>query len=203
MLLVLIYFTRPVPVDMTSYSTSLKNLDANQRRNVCLASEKINGTYIKPNSEFSFNKVVGPRNVQNGFTTAKIYFENDTIKDIGGGICLISSALYNAALNANLKITRRVAHTRPISSFPMGLDATVWYGSNDLKFLNNTAKKIRIDSKCSYNNLDIIIKGYYQPEKIKITTNKIKKSNFEIRVITHRKTLSNSEKISDDIYYVD
>lgn len=195
--------TRPVPVIMTEYSASLRNLDSNQRRNVCLAAEKINGVYIKPNNEFSFNKIVGPRDIKNGFTTAKVYFEDSTTKDVGGGICLISSALYNAALNANLKISKRVAHTRPVSSFPMGLDATVWYGLNDLRFFNNTAKKIRIDSNCSYNHLDISIKGYYRPEKVKIETSKIKKSGNEIRVIVHRKTLLNIEKLSDDIYYVD
>ena len=201
-LLSLIYLTRPVPVVMINYSTSLKNLDANQRRNVCLAAEKINGTYIKPNAEFSFNRVVGPRNIQNGFTTAKVYFEKDTFEDVGGGICFISSALYNAALNANFKITRRVAHSMPISSFPMGLDATVWYGYGDLEFLNNTAKNIRIDSKCSYNNLDIVIRGYYKPEIVKITTIKIKESKDQIKVITRRKTPFNSEKISDDTYYI-
>jgi len=148
-----IYVTRPAPVIMSNYSVPLTVLNQNQRKNVCLGAEKINGKFINPDEEFSFNRIVGPRNNENCFTIDKTYFENNTINSEGGGICFLSSAVYNAVLKADLKITKRIAHTRPIKSFPLGLDATVWYGGNDLKFVNNTGQKIGINSKCEYNDL--------------------------------------------------
>lgn len=192
-----------MPVVISSYTAQLSSLDPQQRNNVCLAARKINGTYIKPEMQFSFNEIVGPRTVQNGFAVAKTYLEGNIVNSEGGGICFLSSAIYNAALKANLKIIKRVAHTRPISSFPLGLDATVWYGINDLKLKNNTGRKIRIDSKCSYNNLNIAIKGYSKPNKINIIIKKYKISSKKIRVIVNRKLNKSLEKISDDIYYND
>jgi vancomycin resistance protein YoaR len=199
-IIALICVTRPVPVVMADYSVSLSNLNPNQRKNVCLAANRINNTYLIPDEEFSFNKIVGPRNNENGFTTAETYFEGNTIKSEGGGICFLSSAVYNAALKANLVITKRVAHTRPIKSFPLGLDATVWYGVNDLRFINNTDQKIKIDSKCEYNNLHISVNGHKMPQNSKIIVKKYKLSSRKTRVILYKKLNNSLKQVSDDVY---
>lgn len=195
-----IYVTRPAPVIMSNYSVPLTVLNSNQRKNVCLGAEKINGKFINPDEEFSFNRIVGPRNNENGFTIDKTYFENNTINSEGGGICFLSSAVYNAVLKADLKITKRVAHTRPIKSFPLGLDATVWYGGNDLKFINNTGHKIKINSKCEYNDLYISIKGHRKPQHSEIIVKKYKVASNKIRVIVYKNINGYLKQISDDNY---
>jgi len=201
-ILALIYATKPNPVVIADYSVSLRGLNSNQRKNVCRAANKIRDIYLNSCEEFSFNKIVGPRSNENGFVSAETYFEGNTIKSEGGGICFLSSAVYNTLLKTDLKITKRVAHTRPVKSFPLGLDATVWYGGSDLKFINNTAQKIKIDSQCEYNNLYISVKGHQKPHTGDITVKKYKISFDKIRVIVYKKLKNSLLQLSDDIYTI-
>jgi vancomycin resistance protein VanW len=181
-ILVAIYFTLPTPDILGSYSASLDGLTFSQRRNICLVGRKINNIYLEPGSEFSFNKYVGPRTFKNGFLPSKSLFEGEVINSIGGGICLASSTLYNAAIRSNLKITKRTAHTSLIKSVPIGLDATVWYGVNDLKFLNNTQNKVKVEAGCSYNRFNVTIKGKHTADKPDILVNKFNLSHSNLEV---------------------
>jgi len=199
-LIILIYITIPDKNILGSYSVSIENITASQRRNVCLAASKINNKYIYPQEEFSFNSVVGPRNMETGFVLAHSLYEGEVLNTLGGGVCLVSSALYNAVLRTCLKIKERVPHKNIVRSVPIGLDATVWYGVNDFKFINNTDHKIKIEAGCDINNLNVIIKGNSSKCEPKVTVKKENIGPHKIKVSTFREINFLRECLSSDIY---
>ena len=137
--------------DQLAYFTTSYNM-ANKERvvNLELAADKINGTIIEPGEEFSYNKVVGARTISNGYKEAKIYSNGKVVDGVGGGICQVSSTLYNTIIYANLNVTERHNHQFLTSYVPEGRDATVAYGAKDLKFINNRSYPIKI--KLSVSN---------------------------------------------------
>ncbi len=110
----------------------------NRRENLELACAKINGTIIKPGGVFSYNETVGPRVAEAGFKMAPVIVRGRMEPGIGGGICQVSSTLYNAALLAGLGVVTRSHHAFPVHYLPAGRDATVAYGAIDLKLRNTT-----------------------------------------------------------------
>ncbi len=144
---------------IAEYSTSFASSDANRASNVSLAASKINGIVLNPGERFSFNKTVGPRTAATGFKIAHVY-EGDRIVDgMGGGICQVSSTLYNAVLLADLKIVYRLNHSMPVSYVPLGRDATVSYGTIDFVFENNKSHPIKICATSHNRQLKISING--------------------------------------------
>ncbi len=139
----------------TDYSTS----SSNRKENIRLASEKINGKILNPGEIFSFNDVVGPRTAGNGYKMAHVYVGNKTVDGLGGGICQVSSTLYNAVVFADLEIVYRTNHSMPVSYVPLGRDATVSYGTIDFKFKNNKDTPIKLEAIPDGNNLTINIYG--------------------------------------------
>ncbi|HHV98357.1 MAG TPA: VanW family protein [Clostridiaceae bacterium] len=129
-------------------STPLLNKSKSRLNNIDLAAEKIDKKVINPGEEFSFNAVVGRRTEEKGYEEAPIIVktENGPKKDydIGGGICQISTTLYNAAEEAGLKITERHVHSKDVGYVERGEDATVSYGTMDFKFVNTRKKPIVI-----------------------------------------------------------
>ncbi len=116
--------------------TMLDAAQAGRRDNVALAARTIDGVIVGPGKGFSFNKVVGERTAQAGYVEARVIIDGRNEPGLAGGICQVSSTLYNAALLAGMKITERHAHSRPVPYLTPGLDATVAYGSLDLKWSN-------------------------------------------------------------------
>ncbi len=139
----------------TDYSTS----SANRKENIRLASEKINGLILNPGEEFSFNGVVGPRTASNGYKIAQVYVGSKTVDGIGGGICQVSSTLYNSAVLADLEIVYRTNHSKPVSYVPLGRDATVSYGTIDFIFKNNKETPVKIETIADGSKLTINIYG--------------------------------------------
>ena len=133
------------PEQIATYTTTIYDTDTNRVDNISLANSKLNGHIVKVGEEFSFNNVIGPMDESQGFKKA-LGFDGDGNKiDIpGGGICQISSTLYNAVLIANLEVTERHPHSHRVYYVPQDKDATIFYGTYDLKFINNTFKKINI-----------------------------------------------------------
>ncbi len=127
-----------------SYSSRYNAGDTSRSHNVWLASQKINEVVLAPGDVFSYNDTVGPRTISHGFKTANVYVGNKVEPGIGGGICQVSSTLFNAVVLADLKIVYRTNHSLPVSYVPLGRDATVSYGSIDFKFSNNTGHPIKI-----------------------------------------------------------
>lgn len=136
-----------IETKISSYSTSIYDNDKNRMFNLDLACSKLNGYVIKSGAEFSFNKALGKMDESAGYKKATGFDSNgNNIKVYAGGMCQLSSTTYNTALIAKLKITERHAHSKRVSYVPKGKDATIYYGSLDLKFINNTKNDIRIKS---------------------------------------------------------
>jgi len=119
-----------------SYTTDLRPRNAQQRHNIALAAAALADVPIRPGEELSFNAVVGPRTPERGYQAADAITMGGLEPVDGGGICQVSSTVYNAALLAGLRLTQRTPHTQRVSSVPTGRDATVDYGRVDLRFVN-------------------------------------------------------------------
>ncbi len=129
---------------IATYSTKFDASNKDRSTNLELAMEKINNTVVMPGSVFSYNKVVGARTIAAGYKEAPIYQGGKVVDGLGGGICQISSTLYNSVLYANLEIVERSNHRFLTSYVSAGRDATVAYGSIDFKFKNTRKYPIKI-----------------------------------------------------------
>lgn len=132
------------PDKLSEFSTRYVASNVNRTTNLRLAANKINGTVIMPGEEFSYNKVVGERTIAAGYKEAPIYVSGRVEDGLGGGICQITTTLYNAAVLANLEITERTNHQFVPSYAGASRDATVVYGAIDFKFKNNRDYPIKI-----------------------------------------------------------
>ncbi len=142
--------TEAFPDLLSSYSTKYAASNRNRTTNLILASNKINGTVIMPGETFSYNKVVGARTIAAGYKEAPIYVSGEVVDGLGGGICQITTTLYNAVVYANLEIVQRTNHQFVPSYAPASRDATVVYGSIDFQFKNNRDYPIKL--VCSVAN---------------------------------------------------
>lgn len=139
------YFNdHPYKAEIARRTVSLSHYSREQRLNFITAARALDGAVIEPGQTFSFNAKVGPRTGSRGFVPAASYLGGSRVSSEGGGICLISSCLYQAALLSGLQIKERAAHTTCVRSVPPGLDATVWYGKADLKLVNNYKQPVQI-----------------------------------------------------------
>lgn len=138
--------SKAFPDRLSRYSTRYDASNRDRSTNLELAAKKINGTVLLPGEEFSYNKVVGKRTIENGYKNAAV-FSNGKVEDgLGGGICQISTTLYNAVLLANLEITERRNHSFVTSYEKPGRDATVVYGVQDFKFKNSREYPVKIEA---------------------------------------------------------
>ncbi|AOT72369.1 VanW family protein [Geosporobacter ferrireducens] len=153
------------------YTTQFNAGNKNRSQNIILSSNAINGTVLMPNDVFSFNERVGPRSRERGYQDAPVIFKGELVEGLGGGVCQVSSTIYNSVLMSNLKIVERVNHSIPSTYVPKGLDATVSYGVLDFKFQNTFSQPIYIESSVHGNQLTIRIYGLKTDNRlIKIET---------------------------------
>ena len=136
--------TEAFPDMLSTYSTRYSTRDRDRTTNLQLAASKINGTVLMPGETFSYNQVVGKRTIAAGYKEAPIYVSGEVVDGLGGGICQITSTLYNAVLYANLEIVERSNHQFVPSYVTASRDATVVYGSIDFKFKNNRDYPIKL-----------------------------------------------------------
>ena len=142
--------TEAFPDLLSDFSTKYAASNRNRTTNLILAANKINGTVLMPGETFSYNKIVGARTIQAGYKEAPIYVEGKVENGLGGGICQITTTLYNAVLYANLEVLERSNHQFVPSYAGASRDATVVYGAIDFKFKNNREYPIKIT--CSVSN---------------------------------------------------
>ncbi|WP_296970644.1 VanW family protein [Tepidanaerobacter sp. EBM-38] len=154
-----------IRVKIAEYSTEFDKTLKNRTENIRVASEMLNGCIISPGDIFSFNKVVGERTKDKGYKEAPVFINNEVIYDIGGGICQVSSTLYNLALLTDLEIVERMNHSLPVSYVPLGRDATVNYGTIDLKFKNNTGGYLLLTSEITNDKLIVKFFGNKKIDK--------------------------------------
>ena len=171
--------------DTLSSYESFQSSTSDRATNMQIACNKINGTILLPGDVFSFNGVVGERTKAGGYKPAPTYEGGKTVYTYGGGICQPSSTIYYCALLADLEIVERDCHTYPSVYVPWGMDATVYWGSLDFKFRNNTEYPIRIDASAddkgtvtialvgtetrdTYVKMESEVIAYYSPDVVEV-----------------------------------
>ena len=136
-----------------SYEAISQSDDDERAENLRLAAEAINGYVIEPGATFSFNEVVGDTTAERGYKEAPVLYSSGLGSSDGGGICQVSTALYIAAVKADLEIVERHPHSVPSDYAPIGLDATIVYGSRDLRIKNFGAiKSITLDNGSEFKS---------------------------------------------------
>lgn len=124
-------------------------------KNVELAADKVNGTLLMPNDEFSYAEKVSPVDAAHGYVDATIFLNGKAVPGIGGGICQVSSTLYNTQLEAGIIATERRNHSLSVGYVPLGQDATMADNAIDLKFVNTLDYPIYINVISEYGNLTV------------------------------------------------
>ncbi|MDK2801205.1 MAG: hypothetical protein PWQ70_2824 [Clostridiales bacterium] len=144
---------------LSQYSTFYDINYYERSNNVELAANQINNVVLAPGDTFSYNEVVGERTPETGYKNAKIYVAGQIVDGIGGGICQVSSTLYNAVLFSDLEVVSRTNHSMTVKYVPFGQDAAVAYGIIDFKFKNSTQWPIRLIAKAQGGRLTFEIWG--------------------------------------------
>lgn len=160
--------TEAFPYLISSFSTRYDASNTNRSTNLRIAAEKINGTVLLPGEVFSYNKTVGKRTVEEGYKDAKIYADGGVVDGLAGGICQISSTLYNAVLLANLEIVERRNHSFTTSYVAAGRDATVVWGTIDFQFKNSRNYPIKIEASVKNGVAEFKMHGMQEEQEYEI-----------------------------------
>ena len=146
---------------VSSFETTTTNNEV-RNMNIQLACEAINGLILKPNEEFTFNGVVGERTESKGYGLAQAYNQGEVVEELGGGVCQVSTTLYNAVFAAGLTSTYRRSHTFEPNYVTPGLDATVSYNGVDYRFINDSDYSIGI--RAGYKNRKVKVEIFAVPK---------------------------------------
>lgn len=178
---------------ISQYVTYFNSNNKSRSHNISLAAKAIDNHVVFPNEIFSFNQVVGKRSKDKGYMSAPIIVRGELSEGVGGGICQVSSTLFNAVDRAGLQIVERYSHSRRVPYVPPGRDATVsWYGP-DFRFQNKYNQPILIRAK-KYDG-SMIVKLYssdvinYEVKKVPMAPSRLPKEiNTELEIhISSRK----------------
>ena len=198
--------TEAFPDLLAKFSTNYNARDTDRTTNLRLAAEKINGTVLMPGETFSYNTVVGERTIAAGYKEAAMYQNGEVVDGLGGGICQISTTLYNAVLYSNLEIVERRNHQFVPSYASAGRDATVVYGSIDFRF-KNTRNPVKILCTVSGGVAKCEIYGLKEnPDyDVEITSRVTQTTATSIKSETYKTVRQNgqvisSERINKDTY---
>ena len=197
------------PDSLASFSTRYSTSNANRTTNLRLAASKIDGYVLLPGETFSYNSVVGERTIAAGYKEADIYENGEVVPGLGGGICQISSTLFNAVLFANLEIVELHNHQFVPSYVTAGRDATVVYGVKDFQFKNNRNYAIKITCSVSNGIAQFNIWGLKEDNEYEVdvyanvtsrTSSYIKSSTY--RTLKQNGQIVNTERIANFTYKV-
>ena len=193
--------TEAFPDLISEFSTKYSQSQKDRTTNLKLAAEKINGTVLMPGEVFSYNTVVGKRTIDAGYKEAKIYVNGEVVDGLGGGICQVSSTLYNAVLYANLEIVERRNHQFVPSYAGAGLDATVVYGSIDFQFKNTRNYPIKIQCSVDRGICNFQIYGLKEETEyeVNVWANVISRSKTAIKSKAYRQLKLNGEVVSTQL----
>ena len=149
------------------FSTRYKSSAASRKKNISLACKQLNLTEIANGEEFSFNTVVGERTEERGFSTAKVIENGKFVEGVGGGVCQVSSTVYNCALLSGLTVTERHRHSLAVSYVEPSFDAMVSYSYADLRFYNDTGKSVFIVADADGERVRVRFYGLPNPYRYK------------------------------------
>jgi vancomycin resistance protein YoaR len=154
---------------VSSYTTVYGGI-ANRIHNVQLVAHLVDGKLIAPGATFSFNQATGARTAAKGFLAAPVIINGEVQTGLGGGVCQVSTTVFNAAFEAGLEITQRTNHALYISHYPQGRDATVDYPDVDLKFVNDTPHWLLLRTFVGSSELTVSLYGTPLHRKVVSTT---------------------------------
>lgn len=162
---------------LASFSTPFNRGKVGRTHNLSLAAQSIDGTILKPGGVFSMNDIVGPRLAGRGYRIAQIYVQGKLEDGLGGGVCQVSSTLFNAALLAGLTIKERAPHSMVVPYVTPGRDATVAYGHTDFRFQNSADHPIGIIASVQGSRLVVQIYGSVVDKKeVSLSTSVVNKT---------------------------
>lgn len=184
--------------EMSSYSTEVEGSE-NRKTNVKLAAQYCDGTILMPGESFSYNLGVGELTEERGFLPGPSYADGQSVMDMGGGICQVSSTMYMACLYANLEIDERHCHPYPSSYVPAGLDATVAWGGCDFVFTNDTDYPIKISTSYDGYSTSCTIWGTItEPFSVELYTETVETEPYETKYELD-KSLGKDEQVLDTV----
>jgi vancomycin resistance protein YoaR len=182
---------------VSSYTTEYGGIP-NRIHNVQLVAHLIDGTLVAPGDTFSFNGTTGERTAAKGFLEAPVIVNGELTTGLGGGICQVSTTVFNAAFEGGLKITERVNHALYISHYPQGRDATVNYPDVDLKFVNDTSHWLLLRTFVGSSSLTVNLYGTPVHRRVESTTSPLVTTGVIPVKKTIDPTLKPGEKVVDD-----
>lgn len=153
-----------------SYTTNYNDSGSNRCTNISVAASKINGTVLYPGEEFSVAATIGPLDGANGYQLAGAYENGQTVESYGGGVCQVSSTLYNAVILAELEVTERSNHSMIVSYVKPSMDAAIAGDYKDLKFVNNLDLPIYIEGYTVGKNVYFNIFGHETRPENRVVT---------------------------------
>ena len=185
------------PNKLQEFSTRYDASNWGRSENLRIATSKIDGTVLMPGQQFSFNGVVGERTVQEGYKNAAIFAGDTVVDGLAGGICQVSSTLYNVALLANLQIDERYNHSFKTSYLEVGRDATVVYGIKDFKFTNTRSYPIKIEGSAENGVVSFAIYGIEEDTEYKINIIPVITSTtpYTVQTITDYKLAPGTQQV--------
>lgn len=162
------------PYELATYTSYYRSSDETRTANLKAAVSKLNNIKIPDDAVFSFNQTVGKRTITAGYETAKVINGGEFVDGLGGGVCQVSSTLFECVLRANVEIVYRTNHSLEIGYVPLGGDATVQWNSKDFKFKNTLGCDVRIKMTCEGGKLTCKLYGKkdVKPSNVKINIKK-------------------------------
>ena len=165
---------------LSEFSTSFNSKVAGRSENISLAAKAIDGTILMPGEEFSFNKVVGQTTLARGYKNAPVIVDGEFVEGVGGGVCQVSTTLFNSVLRAGMTVTSRRNHSLPVAYVPKGTDAAV-ASTLDFKFKNTLNNPIYLQAFVENSKIYFRIYGSQADDKeVNISVKKLAERKYEM-----------------------
>lgn len=194
--------------DVLGYCDTKHNTNENRNSNLRLLCAALDGVILQPGEDFSYNETVGERTAERGYLPAPAYSGNRLVDSVGGGVCQGSSTLYNCVLLADLEVTHRLCHGASINYLPLGLDATVNWGTTDFCFRNSANFPIMLKAEVSDGYVRMKILGtdekdyYVKLEARSWTEGDVTYANsYMHKYSKETDELISTERIAHSVYY--
>jgi len=186
------------PDVLATFTTYYGANDPNRNTNIALAAKSINSVVLMPGEVFSYNDLIGECSTRTGYKESNIYLNGQVARGVGGGICQVSTTLYNAVLRANLEIVQRRHHSLSVAYVPLGHDAMVSIGSQDFKFKNNRDYPIKVVATTGPGSITCKVYGLKQEieYEVKLQSRVVSKTDTRTKVETYKLLYLNGKEVS-------
>lgn len=150
--------TKTIETEIASFTTKIYTKDSERQNNLSIACSTLSDTTLENGKTFSFCDTIGKATSSKGYQKADVFQDGEVVQALGGGMCQVSTTLYNAVLKvSDIEVTERHEHSNNVPYIESGKDAAVAYGSYDFKFVNNTGNTLKIKANNTENNITIKI----------------------------------------------